>query len=74
MDYLKLSLGPSFLRQTVAKILGKVIRKKLGCDMDILIRDINLTTSEGRISVHVDLDAEMANEELTKLIKQIDLI
>lgn len=74
MDELKLTLGPSFLRKLVAQILNKIIRKKLGCDVDILIRDINLTTSEGRISVHVDLDAEIANEELTKLIKRIDLI
>lgn len=74
MDELKLSLGPAFLRNTIAKIIGKVIRKKLGCDIDILIKEIQLTNVNGRTSIHVDLDAEMSNEELTKLIKSIDLI
>lgn len=74
MDQLKLSLGPNFLRRTLASILGKMIRKKLGCNMDILIKDVDITAKDGRVSVHLDLDVETTNEEITKLIKSMDLI
>lgn len=74
MDYLKLNLGPAFLRSMIARIIGKAIKKKLGCDIDILIKEIQITSENGRTSIHLDLDAELSNEELTKLIKSIDLI
>lgn len=74
MDYLKLNLGPAFLRSMIARIIGKAIKKKLGCDIDILIKEIQVTSENGRTSVHLNLDAELSNEELTKLIKSIDLI
>lgn len=75
MDELKLTLGPSFLRKLVAQILNKIIRKKLGCDMDILINEIHVTTgSNGKTRIHADLDAEITNEALTNLIKQNNLI
>lgn len=69
MDELKLSLRTNFMRNLVAKAIKKAIGKKLGTDLDILINDIKLTSIDGKIHIHADVDAEMTNENLLKLVQ-----
>lgn len=73
MDELKLSLGPDFLRNLLAKVIRKQIRKKLGCDIDILIKEVYMTSSNGRVTLHIDADAETTTEDIIKMIKGADL-
>lgn len=73
MDELKLSLGPDFLRSLLAKVIRKQIRKKLGCDVDILIKEVHMTSSNGRVTLHIDADAETTTEDIIKMIKGADL-
>ena len=71
MDELKLNLSAGFMRSMIAKIIARAIRKKLGCDIDILINNISVQAKEGKIRIHADLDAETSNENFIKMIKTI---
>lgn len=74
MDELKLSFGSNFMRGIVAKILGKMIRKQLGCDVDILFNEIKVTAVDGKIHIHADIDAETTYEDFMTIVKNSDLI
>lgn len=69
MDELKLKLSTKFMRGIVANLVSKAIKKKLGCDVDILINEIEITTHDGKIYLHTDIDAELSNEEFKKILK-----
>lgn len=71
MDELKLSLKSTFMRSIITKLIGTVIRKQLGYDIDISINDVNVVTVDGKIKLHVDVDAETTNEEFTKIVKSV---
>lgn len=73
MDILKINLGTNFMRNTIAKIIRKVIKKKTGSEIDVLVNQISVTSTDGKIHVHADIDAEMTNQEFMKLIKSIGL-
>lgn len=73
MELLKLNLGSSFIQGILSRIIAKSIRKKCGCDVDILINKLTVTTTEGRVSLYAEVGAEASNEDLIKLIKSVGL-
>lgn len=73
MDELKLNLTTKFMRGILAKLMAKAIRKKLGCNIDILINQISVTAVDGKVHIHADVDGETTNEDLMKMVKTIGL-
>lgn len=73
MDELKLKLSTRFMRGFVAKLVAKTISKKLGYDIDILINEIEVKTDDGKVKLHLSVDAQMENDEFKKVIKNIGL-
>lgn len=73
MDELKLNLTTKFMKSIVAKFIARAIRKKLGCQIDVLVNQISVTAVDGKIHIHADLDAETTNEDLMKMVKTIGL-
>lgn len=71
MDELKLKLQTKFMRGIVAKLIGVAIQKKLGCDIDVYLNKIEVVTTEDKIQLHVDIDADMTNGEFTRLVNSI---
>lgn len=69
MDELKLVLSTRFMRTLVTKIIAKAIYKKTGYRVDIQINKIEAETSDGKIRVHMDADAEMNCEDLKNALK-----
>lgn len=73
MDELKLKLSTKFMRGIVAKLVSKSLFKKFGCEIDIQINEIEVTTHDGKVYLHVNADAETTNEEFKKIIKSSGL-
>lgn len=71
MDELKLKLSTNVMRSILAKIVTKTVAKKLGYDIDILINEIQVETTGGKISLHLNVDAEMDNNEFIKILHGI---
>lgn len=74
MDELKLRLSSKFMRGIVTKIISKAIFKKFGYHVDIQLNKIEAETIDGKTCLHVDLDAEIDNAELTNILQDIGLM
>ena len=74
MDELKLVLSTKFMRGIVTKILRKAIFKKTGYEIDIQINKIEVESHDGKISLHMDADAEINSEDFVDIIKSGELI
>lgn len=69
MDIMKIS--SKFTTSLLSKVIGMALSKKLGYKIDIQINDIEATIDDGKTHVHVNIDAEMNSDELTKVIKTL---
>lgn len=74
MDELKLVLSTRFMRTIVTKMLAKAIHKKTGYRVDVQINKIEADTNDGKIRVHVDVDAEMNSEDFKDALKTAGLL
>lgn len=68
-----MNIGSVFMKKLIAKVIGRVIRKKLGCDVDICLNEVIVTFDGEKAHVHLNADADMSKEELTKIIKKVGL-
>ncbi len=73
MDVLKLKLSTKFMRSTIANLISKALYKKLGYNIDILLNEIEVKNENGKIMLHVDVDAEVDNGEFIKILKSIGM-
>ena len=69
MDEMKIE--SKFTTGIVSRIARKVVRNKLGYDMDIRLNGMRTTVLDDKTHVHLDLDIELDKEELNKLLKSI---
>mgnify|MGYP001025536808 FL=1 len=71
MDEMKIVSG--FTTALVSKLLRFALRKKLGYDIHIQLNAIEATIKDGKTHVHIDADAEMDKDELTKVLKSVGI-
>lgn len=71
MDELKLNLSSKFMRGIVTKLIAKAIYKKTGYKIDVELNSINVEVINGKAHVHADVDAEINNDELMKIVSTI---
>lgn len=69
MDMLKIS--SAFMKGVLNLCLSKMIQKKLGYKIDILVNELEFTTVDGKVHLHMDVDGEMDNEEFRRIMKSI---
>lgn len=71
MDEMKLVSG--FTRGIVSRLLGKVLKKKLGYDISVDLNRMEASVGEEKVQVRLDIYAEFSKAELEKLLKDYDL-
>ena len=69
MDKLTIHLNTDFMKSLVAKLISKIIRKQIGCDVSIYLNDISLTHSDGKIRITADIGGEMKSDDFAKIVK-----
>ena len=74
MDELKIAINSAFMKRIVKTVLSKAIEKKLGYKIDIQINEIKADVTGGVVELHLDIDGQMTNDELSKLLKSKDII
>lgn len=72
MDELNIMSG--FTKTILSKLAKMFVKKKFGCNADIQINKFQAAIADDKAMVHLDLDAELSKEELTKLLKGIGLL
>lgn len=71
MDEMK--IVSKFTTNMMSKLIKMVLRKKLGYNIDILLNEVKASINDGKTHVHLDVDAELDKDELTKILKNIGL-
>ena len=61
-----------FMKNLIAKIVRRTIRKKVGYDVELDISDLEVTFDDGtgKAIIHLNVNAMMDKEELKKMIKE----
>lgn len=67
---MKISSG--FLRGIVSKLIKRAVKKK-GYNADIVLNEFAAKFENGEATIHLNLDAKMSQDELTKILKEIGL-
>lgn len=65
----EMNIISKFTTAIVSKVAKAVIKKKLGVDMDIWLKELKITVNDGNTRAHLDIDVELSKEELKKLLK-----
>ena len=68
-----MKIESKFMTGIVSKFVKKAVRKNLGYNMEIQLNGFRTTVLDGKTHVHLDVDLELTQEELNKLIKSIGL-
>ena len=68
-----MKIQSKFMTGLVSRIVKKVLRTKLGCEVDIQLNEFRTTVIDDKTHVHLDLDADLTKEELNKLLKTIGI-
>lgn len=72
MDELKIKLTTNKIAKgLLTTILNKIIHKKLGYDIDVQLNDVNVTVVDGKVHLHIDVDAETTKDEFMKIVNTI---
>ena len=66
----ELSIVSNFTKGIVSKLLQKIIKKKLDCEIKLDLNDLQVTIVEGKTRIHLDVTADLSKEELLKLLKK----
>lgn len=59
-----MKIQSKFMTGLVSRIVKKVLRTKLGCEVDIQLNEFRTTVIDDKTHVHLDLDADLTKEEL----------
>lgn len=68
-----MKIESKFVGGIVSRIIRKVMRKKLDCDVDIQVNSFHATVTEEKAHVHLDADLDLPKEEFSKLIKKFGI-
>jgi hypothetical protein len=71
MDEMK--IGSKFTTSIISKLASLAIRKKFGYDVKLNLNEVKATVVDGKTHVHLDIDADLEKDELTKILKSIGL-
>ena len=66
----EMNIISKFTTALVSKAAKVIIKKKLGVDMDIWLKEMKVTINDGNTHAHLDIDVELSKEELKKLLKE----
>ena len=62
MDEMK--INSAFTKNLIAKFVKSVLKKKLGCEIDIQLNGLTAAITDGTAHVHLDVDAELSKGTL----------
>lgn len=71
---MEVKIRTPFMRTIIAEIIKKALYKKLGYKVYIQLNSLSLVNNDGKISLHTDVNLELSNDELNKILKDNDLI
>ena len=69
MDEMKLKLSTKIMKSLIAKLIVRVLRNKIGCDINIQLNALDVELlNDGQIKLHTDVDVSMNKTELMNIL------
>lgn len=62
-----------FTTNVVSKLLTWGLQKKLGYKVKLTLNEANATVIDGKTHIHLDLDADLEKDELTRILASVGL-
>lgn len=73
MDEMRVKLSTKFMRNIVAKLISRLVYKKLGYKIDIQLNDLEVNFIDGDTKLITNVELKLSNEEFKSIIKDIGL-
>jgi len=71
MDILKLALSTGPIKDWVAKQIRNILFVKTGYHADVSLNDISVTNKDGKVYLHMDVNAEMTSKEFMDILNKL---
>lgn len=71
MDEMK--IASKFTRGLVSKAIGLALKAKLGYSANIQLNEFNAAVTDGKAHVHLSIDADMSQAELSRILASVGL-
>lgn len=68
-----MKISSKFMKNMVAKLVKRAVKKKVGYEVDIQLNELAVTVTDGTAHVHINIDGELGKDELTKILGTIGL-
>ena len=72
MDEIRVKLSSRFMRNIVAKLIARSIKKKYGYKIDIQLKDLDVWAMDGDTTIKLNAEVRMNSNEFNKIMKDID--
>ena len=73
LDEMKVKLSTKFMRNIVSKLIAKAIYKKFGYKVDIQLKDLDISVTNGEAKINTNIEVNIDNNEFMKIIKSAGL-
>lgn len=67
----EMTIKSSFMRAIISKLLDRMVKKNLGYDANIILNGLTVRITDEKAYVHVDADATVSKDELTKILQKV---
>ncbi len=67
----EMTIKSSFTRAIISKLLNRMVKKNLGYDASIILNGLTVRITDEKAYVHVDADATVSKDELTKILQKV---
>ena len=69
----EMRIANRFMKGVVSKALKLALKVKFGYSADIRLNELNVTVTDEKAHVHLNIDADMSQAELNKVLASIGL-
>ena len=70
---MEMKLIGGLMKGVLSKALSMALKAKTGYSADIQVNEFNANVGDGRAHVHINIDADMSQAELTKILASVGL-
>lgn len=70
---MEMKLFSGLLKGVASKALSMALKAKTGYQADITVNEFNAHVKDGRAHVHLNIDADMSQDELKKILASVGL-
>lgn len=69
----EMKIGTSFMKGMVSRVINLAVKRKLGYNVGVQLNDFNVKVTDEKAHVHISIDADMSQQELSKILTAIGI-